>query len=62
MPDISKCSGLFCPLKETCWRYTSEPSEYRQAYFMTPPYNKETKECDYYWKVEPKKIKHESNT
>jgi hypothetical protein len=46
-PDISKCLGTDCPYKETCYRYTSEPSEYMQSYFSVPPI-KDGK-CDMYW-------------
>ena len=55
MPDISKCKGetkkgFICPMRDTCYRYTSTPSKYMQAYFTTPPlFNKK---CDYYWKDE----------
>jgi hypothetical protein len=31
MPDITKCWGKDCPLKEKCYRYTCDPDEY-QAY------------------------------
>lgn len=47
MPDISKCENTDCPIKETCYRHTSEPSEFRQAYsnftFV------EGKGCEHYW-------------
>ena len=56
MPDISKCNGTNCPLKETCYRYTSEPNEHWQAYGDFS-YNEETNECEYYWKVYLKKMK-----
>lgn len=52
MPDITKCEGRQCELKETCYRYTSEPSKYRQSYFTLPPlYLNENgeHECDEYW-------------
>jgi len=49
MPDISKCEGTDCPLKESCYRYTAIDSEYLQSYFMKAPYNKEEDKCDYYW-------------
>jgi len=63
MPDITKCSGHNCPLKETCWRFTSPASDYYQSYFMSPPYDKEKEECEYQWLIKPKKqIKDESNT
>jgi hypothetical protein len=46
MPDIAKCKGTNCPYKETCYRYTAEPSDY-QSYFSVPPI-KDGK-CDMYW-------------
>jgi hypothetical protein len=45
-PDIAKCLGTDCPYKETCYRYTSEPSDW-QSWFMEAPI-KEGK-CDMYW-------------
>ena len=46
MADITKCSGLLCPYKETCYRYTAKANEY-QSYFTNPPI-KDNK-CDLYW-------------
>jgi hypothetical protein len=37
MPDITKCKGNNCLLKVNCYRYTSEPSEYHQSYFVEEP-------------------------
>lgn len=51
MPDISKCNGDNCPLKDTCYRYTSEPSEFRQAWLGNPPVQ-EDGTCKLYWKTE----------
>jgi hypothetical protein len=52
MPDISKCNGVNCPLKETCYRYTSEPSEFWQAYSDFDKHREESGEdCEYYWPV-----------
>ena len=51
MPDICMCSGKDCPKKDSCYRHTAEPHPYRQSYFMNPPMDKETKECEHYWKV-----------
>jgi hypothetical protein len=51
MPDITKCEGRQCELKETCYRYTSEPSKFRQSYFTSPPlYINQIGEhqCEYY--------------
>lgn len=52
MPDITKCEGRQCELKETCYRYTSEPSKHRQSYFTSPPLTINENgehECEYYW-------------
>jgi len=49
MADITKCEGKDCPLKENCYRYTAEPSEYSQAYFTEPPI-KDGK-CEYYLEI-----------
>lgn len=48
MPDIAKCRGTNCPLKDTCYRFTSRPSMYMQSYFGTPPI-KGDGSCEYYW-------------
>lgn len=42
MPDISMCPGGYCMLKETCYRYKATPCQYRQSYFVDPPYDKST--------------------
>lgn len=47
MPDITMCSGEGCPFKESCYRFTAKPNEYRQSYFVEPPI-KDGK-CDHYW-------------
>jgi hypothetical protein len=46
-PDISLCPGTDCPQKESCYRYTAKPNEYRQSYFSVAPI-KDGK-CDMYW-------------
>jgi hypothetical protein len=50
MPDISMCKGEDCPLKETCYRYTAESSDY-QAYFTEVPYDTTTNSCDYHMAI-----------
>jgi hypothetical protein len=40
MPDITMCKGGECTIKECCERYTAKPDEYRQAYFVEPPFSK----------------------
>lgn len=49
MPDICMCTGESCPLRDSCYRYLSEPSEYLQSYFVTPPYD--GNKCDHFWQV-----------
>ena len=49
MPDITMCVGIFCPLKETCYRYLASPNEY-QSYFLEAPYK--NNECEHYWKID----------
>lgn len=48
-PDITMCSGKDCPLKETCYRYKAEPSDY-QSYWIEPPYYAGI--CEHYWEME----------
>jgi hypothetical protein len=37
MADISKCTGVNCPAREACYRYTAEASEY-QSYLIGEPF------------------------
>ena len=48
MPDITKCNDDSCKKRKKCYRYWSEPSEYRQSYFMESP--RKGDECELYWK------------
>ena len=41
------CVGTNCPQKESCYRFTAKPNEYRQAWFTESPI-KDGK-CEYYW-------------
>jgi hypothetical protein len=38
MPDISRCTGGYCPLKLNCHRHTGEMDSLSQPYFSEPPY------------------------
>lgn len=51
MPDITMCPGGDCPLKETCYRYKAEPSDY-QSYWFEPPYYSGI--CEHYWEMSSK--------
>ena len=52
--DGTKCEGKDCPLKENCYRFTAPSNNMWQSYFVEYPYNKETKECEYLWKLNEK--------
>jgi len=41
MPDITMCKNKKCKKKDKCYRFTAEPSEYRQSYaeFKEPCYD-----------------------
>jgi hypothetical protein len=63
MADITMCNAkkLFthavCPMKDTCYRNTATPSEFRQAYFIAAPFidKPEGASCEYFWKTEDTK-------
>ncbi len=46
MADITKCSNKLCTLKERCYRFTSAPNEYRQAYAEFS--QDDEGDCDYF--------------
>lgn len=54
MPDITMCKGTNCPKKNECYRFLATPSEYRQSYFIDPPYEKD--KCGEFWNVVPKEL------
>ena len=62
--DLTKCSGLECPIKESCFRFTSQAEPLYQSYFVeipgkweddTEPINSGCEKvvknwkCDMYW-------------
>lgn len=36
MPDIAKCLGDGCPVKEQCWRYTCQSSDWQEWHPFQP--------------------------
>ena len=56
--DITKCNGEGCPVKESCYRYTSTPDEHCQSYFVeTPGYYSHGKwNCGFIWEAEQERI------
>ena len=57
MADITMCTGDGCSIKENCYRFTAEKSEYRQSYFFTPPFDGKT--CEMYWGKQSESIYNE---
>ena len=51
MADITMCRGEMCAKKDTCYRYTAPINEYRQAFFIVPPINRLSGECEHYWEI-----------
>ena len=51
MPDISKCPGTDCPMRDSCYRYVAEPNGFWQAYFSKSPITTQDNKpfCQYYW-------------
>jgi hypothetical protein len=48
MADITKCSGIDCPLKEECFRFKA-PESYFQSYFGDVPIVNGV--CEYFMKI-----------
>jgi hypothetical protein len=49
MADITKCSGIDCPIKETCYRYTAPVSDWNQSWFCEYPFKDGV--CDMYYEL-----------
>ena len=47
--DITMCTGISCPMKETCLRYKGEVNKYRQSFFKDIPLV--DGKCEYYWEI-----------
>ena len=47
MNDITRCKGLFCPVKEECYRYTIGPYQEGESHFSNPPFK--NSKCDFFW-------------
>ena len=59
MADITMCTGEGCPLKESCYRFTAEKSDFMQSYFFTPPVD--GKSCERSWDSIYKQLKNITN-
>ncbi len=45
MPDISMCSGVNCPIKKECYRFTAIPNVIQS--YSSFRYDEEKKECEF---------------
>lgn len=54
MADITKCLGINCSKKESCYRYKAESSIHGQSWFFDSPLE-EDGICSYYWPFKSKK-------
>ena len=53
MADITKCEGVGCYRKESCYRYTAPANDLWQSYFVGSP--KKMDGCPEYWPLEESK-------
>lgn len=53
MADITMCSGVGCPARQNCYRFTAEPSKLWQSYFTKVPFDGE--ECEHHWRLDETK-------
>lgn len=62
MTDITKCTGMGCPIRDTCYRYTAQVSSKRQAWHYEVPgrFNGKIWECALYYErsEKPNKTKY----
>lgn len=54
MADIAMCGGDGCTLKDSCYRHVAKADEYRQSYFVSPPFTiaDDKLTCDHYWETD----------
>lgn len=49
MPDITKCPGDGCAIKNSCYRYVSESDDYQTWFDPTPA--EEENNCEYFYPI-----------
>jgi hypothetical protein len=55
MADITMCYGEGCPFRYKCYRALANSHEFRQAYFITVPYDHEKGACEFFWNLDKDK-------
>ena len=48
MADITKCEGVNCNKRLTCYRFLATANPYAQSYFSETPPTKDDGKCDEY--------------
>lgn len=48
MPDITMCDFKKCPKSKGCHRFTAQPNEMRQSYFIMEK-DFDWKTCEHFW-------------
>jgi len=48
MADISKCFGMNCTKKQSCYRYTAEASQYQSYIDFEPEIVNDEETCAFY--------------
>ena len=49
VPSTRGVKTRACPQRDTCYRFTAKPSEFRQSYFMHAPFTEDG--CEHYMEV-----------
>ena len=49
MVDISKCSGIDCPIKDSCYRYKAPSFAYQSLIMPSPLIENGVFSCDLFW-------------
>jgi hypothetical protein len=47
MSDITKCQDRTCSFKDSCYRYTAQPKENFQSWFVKSP--RTATDCEFYY-------------
>lgn len=57
MVDICMCKNEECPLKDSCYRYRAEASEWQTFFIVSDKMKKDAQEkkCTAYWEVKDDK-------
>lgn len=57
MTDITKCKGVGCPSKNTCYRFLAKEGAYQWYGVFFKKIEGDEIKCDHYWEVKSKSKK-----